>query len=160
MDRSKGRGPEVVKLDTATGRLSGFARGAMQAAYSPDGSRIALISYRDRVVAQTEDGPRAIGELYVVGANGSGWRRLTNNREKQEESPAWDPSGQRLAFTSDSGPEWLRMGLTNVVMEINADGSCPTNVFGVPREEKALGPGLYGPTWQPGPGREAGPIAC
>jgi len=40
------------------------------------------------------------------------------------------------------------------IMEINADGSCRTKVLSVPKVT------LFGATWQPGPGREAGPIAC
>lgn len=74
--------------------------------------------------------------------------------------PSWDPSGQRLAFTRDSGPEWLSLGTTNVVMAVNADGTCPTVVFGSPQAAGARGPGLYVLSWQPGPGREAGPIVC
>jgi hypothetical protein len=41
-----------------------------------------------------------------------------------------------------------------VLREINVDGSCETTVFNEPDLS------LIGPKWQPGPGREAGPIAC
>ena len=40
------------------------------------------------------------------------------------------------------------------VMEINADGSCKTKLLSVPSVT------LFGAVWQPGPGREAGSIAC
>jgi Tol biopolymer transport system component len=91
--------------------------------------------------------------------------RLTHTRYRQEASPSWDPSGARLAYTQTTAPEPLAsgFGLTNVAMEINAEGSCPTRLIGRPRAgrlPKPLGPGLYGPTWQPGPGREAGAIQC
>ncbi len=39
-------------------------------------------------------------------------------------------------------------------MAINADGTCLTKVFSDPDLT------LYGAAWQPGPGREAGPIVC
>jgi hypothetical protein len=159
-NRGGGDGPEVVFRDLTTQREQVFARNAEEAVFSPDGLRLALISYRDRLTVDTGDGPEAVGELYVAGADGSGWRRLSRTEDRHEATPSWDPSGQRLAFTRDSGPEWLSMGTTNVVMTVNADGTCPTAVFGSPRTGKALGPGLYAPTWQPGPGREAGPIAC
>jgi len=46
------------------------------------------------------------------------------------------------------------------VEAVNPDGSCPTVIFGSRRAAGAQGPGLYEPSWQPGPGREAGPIVC
>jgi hypothetical protein len=46
------------------------------------------------------------------------------------------------------------LGLGDAVMEINADGSCATKVLFAPKNA------FLSPVWQPGPGREAGPIAC
>lgn len=160
LDRSKGVGPEVVMRGLTGGGESVFARRASEAVFSPDGTQLALISYRDGLAADTGDGAVAVSELYVVNADGSGWRRLSRTAERQEASPAWDPSGRRIAFTRDAGPEWINLGTTNVVMAVNADGTCPTVVFGSPRAVGASGPGLYAPSWQPGLGREAGPIAC
>ena len=162
LDRNKGGGrdPEVVMRGLASGSEKVFARGAEEAVFSPDGTRLALISYRDRLRVDTGDGPETVSELYVVNADGSGWRRLSRTADRQEAAPSWDPSGQRLAFTRDSGPEWLSLGTTNVVMAVNTDGTCPTVVFGSPRAAGARGPGLYAPSWQPGLGREADPIAC
>jgi hypothetical protein len=39
-------------------------------------------------------------------------------------------------------------------MAINADGTCLGQVFSDPDLT------LYGPVWQPGVGREAGPMSC
>jgi hypothetical protein len=39
-------------------------------------------------------------------------------------------------------------------MEVNADGSCTTEVLA------AAGDAFLSPVWQPGPGRAAGPISC
>jgi Tol biopolymer transport system component len=160
VERERGQGEEVAVFDLASGRMTLFARQAHDAAYSPDGSRIALVSDRDQVTIDGADGPITLGELYIAGADGSNWRRLTRNRTREEEAPSWDPSGQRLAFAQSTGAGTIGFGLTNVLMEVNADGSCPTRVVGKPRSEPGSKLGLYAPTWQPGPGREAGPIAC
>jgi Tol biopolymer transport system component len=59
--------------------------------WSPDGSRLAFVSYRD-----------GNGEIYVMRPDGSGATRLTRNRV-EDLSPAWSPDGSRLAFTSNRG---------------------------------------------------------
>jgi len=160
VEREQGKGEEVAVFELGSGRMTLFARNAHDPAYSPDGSRIALISDRDRVTIDGADGPITFGELYVVGADGADWRRLTHNRTSEEEAPSWDPSGRRLAFAQTTGPGTIGFGLTNVIMEVNADGSCPTRVVGKFRSEPSSKLGLFAPTWRPGPGREAGPIAC
>jgi len=158
MSHSDAETGDAVALKLTDGSTKVLASDAEQPVYSPDGSRIAFISYRDRNEIQGFDGPLPTGELYVSNVDGSGLRRLTRTIDKQESSPSWDPSGQRLAYTQSSDPEAL--GLDNVIMEINADGSCKKGIFDGPHEPKILGPGIYGPVWQPGPGREAGPIDC
>jgi Tol biopolymer transport system component len=73
-----------------------------------------------------------------------------------ELKPSWDPSGRRLAYTQQRvGPgESDFLGFGDSIMEINPDGSCRTRVLSYPNAV------LYGVVWQPGLGREAGPIAC
>jgi WD40-like Beta Propeller Repeat len=39
------------------------------------------------------------GELYLVGADGRGLRRLTSSRAA-DEHPTWSPDGRRIAFAS------------------------------------------------------------
>jgi len=97
-----------------------------------------------------------VGELRVgrVGAP-VGSRSLLRMRGRLG-FPSWDSSGQRLAFVNsldeDPGDNGLEEG--NRVMAINADGTCLTKVFSNPDMT------LYGAAWQPGIGREAGPISC
>jgi sugar lactone lactonase YvrE len=66
------------------------AFGEFEAAYSPDGSRIAFVSDRD-----------GNAELYVVNADGSGDRRLTNT-PTTEGSPSWTPDGTQLVYASNA----------------------------------------------------------
>jgi Tol biopolymer transport system component len=159
-ERERGQGEEVVALDLASGQMKVIARKARDAVYSPDGSRIALVSDRDGIAVEGEEGPIPIGELYVVAADGSHWRRLTRNRTREEEAPSWDPSGQRLAFAQSTGPGTLGFGFNNIIAQVNADGSCLTRLVGRPRSDRESDTALFAPTWRPGPGREAGPISC
>ncbi|HYN21455.1 MAG TPA: DPP IV N-terminal domain-containing protein, partial [Thermoanaerobaculia bacterium] len=42
-------------------------------------------------------------DLYIVGENGTGLRRLTDDRYAQRD-PVWSPDGSRIAFTTEFGP--------------------------------------------------------
>jgi Tol biopolymer transport system component len=91
-------------------------------------------------------------DLYVVGSDGSGLQRLTRTPSILEIWPAWDPSGERIAYSelpSDSESERPAS-----IAQVNADGTCRGTLLR--RPNSALG----GPAWRPGPGREAGRIAC
>lgn len=118
--------------------------------YSPDGSEIVLIRRTVEYLASEE---RSGSDLYVMNADGSDPRRLTQTPHLFESAPSWDPSGERLAF------DRLRVvgeGIAGetAFMEVNADGTCATRVLSARRW------GLLDPTWQPGPGRGAGRIEC
>jgi Tol biopolymer transport system component len=154
-DRRPGWGPEVVARSLRGGLLKVISRRAEDPAYSPDGTQIALIDYRDGFSVETGDRPSAVGELYVIDANGLHPRRLTFTKADQESQPSWSPSGERIAFLRVPGPGGLGFGST--MLQANADGSCARRVTGSSGRQA---PALYGPAWQPGPGREAGPISC
>jgi Tol biopolymer transport system component len=82
-------------------------------AWSPDGRRIAFVSFVDHNgPACPVDGCPPSGEIYVVGADGTGLTRLTAS-EADDEHPTWSPNGSRIAFASgfllagQGHPPWL-----------------------------------------------------
>jgi Tol biopolymer transport system component len=91
--------------------------------WSPDGRLIAFTSFR-----------HGLGDIYVVGADGRGERRLTTHAAHDDQS-AWSPDGSMIAFISsrDGNPELYVM---------NADGSGQRRVTSSPGRE-------YYPTWSP-----------
>ena len=67
---------------------------AAQPSWSPDGREIAFSS--------TRDGKGAWSDIYVIGADGQGLRRLTDEFWSGF-SPAFSPDGKRIAFVSMHG---------------------------------------------------------
>jgi Tol biopolymer transport system component len=85
-------------------------------AWSPDGRRIAFSALPDDHTAP---------EIFVMSADGSDVRRLTNN-QLPDFGPSWSPDGKSIAFTS------IRTGLSQIY-RMGADGSAQrrlTNTFG------------------------------
>jgi dipeptidyl aminopeptidase/acylaminoacyl peptidase len=143
--RFDGRGAakaEPVALDLATGRATRLLPDGLQPVYSPDGSKIALF----RKVGKREN-----NDLFVLDVEKGTARRLTRTQPGYELFASWDPSGERIAFARYRGRhfEWA-----NSIFQINADGTCETEILS---KRRTL---FYGPAWQPGPGREAGRIRC
>jgi Tol biopolymer transport system component len=135
-----------------------LARWASEPVFSPDGSQIVF-------VRESIEHPQRFRithrDLYLMSADGKAIRPLTQTRWISESHPSWDPSGQRIAFNSfrisrepfDALFDAL-LPIGNSIVQVNADGSCREKVLSVP------GVGIYGALWRPGPGREAGRIAC
>lgn len=161
-DRAGQDGAEAVALHLASGSATVLARDAVEPVYSPDGSEIALVKARERVVPRKHRHRKRTGkvvetttDLFVMNADGTGARRLRQTPGQIELWPSWDPSGQRLAYTRFQQRSLAgALGFGDAVMEINADGTCATTILTSPLLA------FYGPAWQPGPGREAGRIEC
>jgi len=157
ISRQRGERSAAVAIHLDGSGEAVLARNASSPVYSPDGTRLAMttVGTRRRIERKGEALTYAPTELAVAAADGSGLTMLTRTRNL-ELSPSWDPSGQRIAYmllTVALG-EANFLGAGDSIMEINAEGSCRTKVLSVPSVT------LYSPTWQPGHGREAGPISC
>jgi len=72
--------------------------------WSPDGTKIAFISDRDRA---------GDFEIYVMNADGTGVRRLTND-PAADLGPAWSPDGLRMVFDRDLGGTNFEIHVMNV----------------------------------------------
>ncbi len=82
-------------------------------AVSPDGRKIAFMSKKD-----------GNWEIYVVGINGSGLKRLTANGAN-DGLPAWSPDGETIAFVSDRSGHWS-------IWLMNPDGSNQREFYVLP----------------------------
>jgi Tol biopolymer transport system component len=148
---------EAVVVGLASGGTTVLAKEALGPVYSPSGTEIALLRGHPRTVSTGHGTTTAtFTDLFVMHADGSDSRRLTHTVKEIEIAPSWDPSGSRLAFTRfrDPSTEAGIFGFGNAVMEINADGSCPTKIL------QARQVSYFGASWRPGPGRAAGLLTC
>lgn len=154
-------GQRIVQLSLADGSVREILKFASEPAVSPDGSQIVFVGYIDPDLVEAEENHDYLaGELYVAASDGSGIRRLSRSEDVLESSPSWDPSGQRIAYVQFRADTSFVPGLGllfptgNALMQVNADGSCRKKILSQPKVA------FYGAAWQPGPGREAGPISC
>ena len=104
-------------------------------AWSPDGTRIAFVAPGPKNI----DG-EAVGEIWVMDADGGNRTNLTNTTELSEFQPTWAPSGDRLAFVRSLPGETITDQPDIFVMD--ADGGRATNLTKSDESE-------YGPDWSP-----------
>jgi TolB protein len=91
---------------------------AGDASWSPDGTRIAFTSARDRNGETCFQECSTSGEIYVTRADGTGLTRLTTS-EADDRSPTWSPDGRWIAFVSDRSN---RVDHENEIWVVGADG--------------------------------------
>jgi hypothetical protein len=134
------------------------SEGVLEPAISADGEEI--VYKLDDIKRGPHGEPESLRatELMVVPAAGGEPKRLVRVPGGAR-WPSWDPSGSRVAFTTLNAAgvrDWdngAQRG--NALMEINADGSCPTEIYSLGKAGVVQGAG-----WQPGAGRGADPISC
>lgn len=150
--------PEIVILGIRTGSSAVIAKSATDAVFSPDGSQVAYLRVLTREFRKGgKVGIESTTDLFTMRSDGTESRRLTNSSRGAELWPSWDPSGQRISFTRlrSLGSEESLLGFGDAIVQINADGTCQSKLL-----VGDLRTAYYGGAWQPGPGREAGRIAC
>jgi dipeptidyl aminopeptidase/acylaminoacyl peptidase len=142
--------PTLYRVDVATGSRSELRDDAEDATWSPDGERIAYSSVADRNGEDCgSDECSYNGEIYVMRADGSEPRRLTDN-PAPDSSPDWSPDGQRIAFASGRN---FPAGESNELYSIRPDGSCLTWLTNGTAQS-------YLPDWEPGTAHSADPGGC
>ena len=72
-------------------RLGQHEQGGSYPSWSPDGKRIAFVSWRDK---------KGKYDIYLMDADGKNQQRLTEN-PGYDRDPSWSPNGERIAFVSD-----------------------------------------------------------
>ena len=98
-------------------------------AVSPDGTKIAFVSYRDHN-----------GEIYVMNADGKSLKNLTLHLD-DDTCPTWSPDGRKIAFWSRQVAEGVQNHSDIIVMD--ADGANRTNITQNPRASNRT------PSWSP-----------
>ena len=94
-------------------------------AWSPDGKKIAFVSYRD--LEPIPKGGIWRGEIYVMNADGSNPINLTRSVERADGTSSWSPDGQQIAFTS---AELFNEDIlaNSDIFVMDADGGNPRNL--------------------------------
>jgi Tol biopolymer transport system component len=145
-------GPGGGPVHTLVAKASGID----EPVFSPDGTQIAYLQDKFRYDKKREERRILSSALMVVSSAGGAPRKVIDVAGGAI-GPAWDPSGSRLSYVElDEGEPFgpLRPRAGNALMEVNADGTCPTQVYASRHGT------IQGASWQPGEGRGAGPIAC
>ena len=118
-------------------------------AWSPDGSRIAFGGAE--AIGYDRYGPYYRENVYTVGADGAGERRLTDSASLAAGfAPLWSPDGRRIAFLSS------RTGYSagSQLFVMNPDGTCETQLT-------ALATPVSQPSWQAlATGGQTNPLEC
>jgi Tol biopolymer transport system component len=146
---------QAVSIDLVHGgRAAVLAENAGDPTYAPDGSVVAVRHHTVKEKGPLEE-ERLLSSDLLVGAPGSTMAKVLTVRGGLD-WPSWDPSSQRIAFTTlrDSGGGVPGLLPSNSIEVVNADGTCPSTLLSLKRGS------FSGAAWQPGLERGAGRLAC
>jgi Tol biopolymer transport system component len=129
---------DLIVFDTRNGKIAKRIHiplnGLTTPSWSPDGQELVFTG---------SDG--GLTDLYVVRSDGSGMRRLTNDRYADFQ-PVFSPNGKKIAFATDRGPntdfDKLKFGNWRIALYDIASG----NVEILPRMERGKN---INPQWSP-----------
>jgi Tol biopolymer transport system component len=113
---------------TDTVNLTNNAANDIDAAWSPDGKRVAFASNRNGNY-----------DIFVMNDDGSSVRQLTTDA-LDETQPRWSPDGQKLVFVSkkDGGEIATTDHVTTDLFLMNADGSNVVHLTSTPRAGESM----------------------
>ena len=99
-------------------------------AWSPDGQKIAFMSFRDE--------PR---DIYVMNPDGTNLINLTQSPERSDSHPSWSPDGKQIAFTSTELFNGNALFNSDIFL-MDADGGNPINLTNHDAQDQT-------PDWSP-----------
>ncbi len=120
-------------VDVATGETAYLTDGdtaSMSPSWSPDGTRIAYVSQPDRgeATANTDEEFAQLvagRHIWVVNSDGSGKRRVTDDRQYRDEQPLWSKDGSMILITRVTAGGSVSLWLMSV------DGGQPQKVASI-----------------------------
>jgi len=130
----------MIKPD-GTGEFT-VAKSGTYPSWSPDGSQIVFVGY-------VGNGNKRRTELFIINADASGLRQLTDSPEFVENDPDWSPVADQIVFYGYPAGTSVDLGARDIWV-INADGSGLQNLTNSPGISDSL------PTWSP----DGTQIAC
>ncbi len=112
--------------------------------WSPDGQQIAF----GRAIGPVpRNGPPPIVGLFIMDADGSNVRRLTQltpNSGTEDHTPSWSPDGETIAFMRSNNT--IKPVHASAIYTIDPDGGEPTRIRKMPRKWPGAG---AEPDWSP-----------